>query len=237
MLDARYEGRCNLLICLTGLLVLATCNAAVACEITVLVWGDYVPNSWNENDYLLVSFIVIGTGEGTIFLESSEGPFAGKVRFRDENYNIVTQLSVADRNKNFWVEGITTSGAVADVTVTATLKIGGQTQDTDSDTVTVVEVDKVQYQSGESWVNITDTLYVMQGTTVTFKPVPSPGAASWPSGKPVWGGTAGATGTASTKAVTFNTLSSKLTDFKTVTAECGNTVTVNVIVYSLRDCK
>jgi hypothetical protein len=74
---------------------------------------------------------------------------------------------------------------------------------------------------------------VVKGTTLTFKPIPNPSAATWPTGKPVWGGTAGASGPSDpdyTKKVTFNTLSSNSTDYKTVTAECGNTVTLNVVV-------
>jgi hypothetical protein len=68
----------------------------------------------------------------------------------------------------------------------------------------------------------------MKGTTVTFKGIIDPGGAAWPSGKPVWGGTAGANGTGETKDVAFNA-----TGDQTVTTECGNTVTVNVKVYEL----
>jgi hypothetical protein len=63
--------------------------------------------------------------------------------------------------------------------------------------------------------------------------MPNPSGFSWPSGKPVWGGTSGASGTGSTKSVTFNTLSTGTYDYKTVTAECGNTKTANVIVYDI----
>ena len=214
---------------LAVLFVLLVCNTADACTIEVDVEGDYVAKSGDQSDYLPLTFEVTGTTEGKIYLESSNG--GGEVRFRDEGYNIVTWLDVADRNKNFWVEGITESSAAADVTVTATLKDTDEnTLGTNTDTVTVVKVNKVQYQSGANWVDVSGTLYVSKGSTVTFKAVPAPAAASWPSGKPVWGGTAGATGTGTMKAVTFNTVSSNLTDFKTVTAECGNTITANVIV-------
>lgn len=97
-------------------------------------------------------------------------------------------------------------------------------------TLTVVEVDKLQYNDPDTgYTDISGTLYVHTGTTVTFKAIPNPSGASWPSGKPVWGGEA--SGTGSTKAVTFDTLSSSTSDYKTVWAECGNTVTANVIVY------
>jgi hypothetical protein len=41
-------------------------------------------------------------------------------------------------------------------------------------------------------------------------------------------------GAGETKAVTFNTLSTSTSDYKTVTAECGNTVTANIIVFDFQ---
>jgi len=98
---------------------------------------------------------------------------------------------------------------------------------------TVVEVNELQYYDlVNGYTTISSTLYVAKGTTVTFKAIRNPpGASSWPSGKPVWGGSSGASGTGTTKAVTFNTLSTSTSDYKTVTAECGNTKTANIIVY------
>ncbi len=89
------------------------------------------------------------------------------------------------------------------------------------------------YQHGENWVVINDTevFYVMKGTSVTFKAQKWPAEADWPGGKPVWGGSSGAAGGGETKLVAFNARSNNLTDYKTVTSECGNTVTLNVIVY------
>jgi len=102
----------------------------------------------------------------------------------------------------------------------------------DSKQVTIVKVDKLQYNDpNDGYTDISGTLYVHTGTTVTFKAIPDPCDASWPSGKPVWGGTSGASGTGETTPVTFNTLSSSTTDYNTVTATCGNTVTANVIVF------
>jgi hypothetical protein len=99
--------------------------------------------------------------------------------------------------------------------------------------VTAVEVDKIQYLDPEfGYTDISATLYVHKGTTVTFKAMPNPSDASWPSGKPVWGGTAGASGPGLTVQVAFNTLSSNSSDYKTVWAECGTSrVTANIIVY------
>jgi len=119
-------------------------------------------------------------------------------------------------------------------TYTAKLRVTDNKNATDTDIcqVTIVKVDRLQYNDPDiGYTDISGTLYVHKGTTVTFKAIPDPSGASWPSGKPVWGGTAGASGTGSTKGVTFNTLSSSTSDYKTVTAECGNTVTANVIVF------
>jgi len=103
----------------------------------------------------------------------------------------------------------------------------------ESSQVSIVTVDKLQYNDPDTgYTDISGTLYVHTGTTVTFKAIKKPLDASWPSGKPVWGGTSGASGTGETKEVTFSTLSSSTSDYKTVTATCCNdTVTANVIVF------
>ncbi len=101
-----------------------------------------------------------------------------------------------------------------------------------SSVVTVVKVDIIQYDDTDNgYTNIEFPLFVRIGTTVTFKAIPLPSDASWPSGKPVWGGTSGASGSGETTDVTFSTLSSTLTDYKTVTAECGNTETADIVVF------
>jgi hypothetical protein len=102
--------------------------------------------------------------------------------------------------------------------------------------VTAVGVMSLQYyESGNGWIDICGTLYVHVGTAVWFKAIPNPEDACWPGYNPVWGGSSGASGTGETTSVVFNTLSSSLTDFKTVTATCGtSTVSVNVIVYDFQ---
>lgn len=94
-------------------------------------------------------------------------------------------------------------------------------------------VSKIQYQRGNDFIDTTDPQYVLKGTSVTFKAIPNPENATWPSGKPTWGGSAGASGTGATKTITFNTLSSSTNDLKTVTASNGNTVNVNIVVYDI----
>lgn len=68
---------------------------------------------------------------------------------------------------------------------------------------------------------------------VQFRAIKDPAGAPWPAGKPVWGGSSGASGSGETKNVTFNSLSVSKTDYKTVAVECGNTVSVNVVCYDL----
>jgi hypothetical protein len=97
-----------------------------------------------------------------------------------------------------------------------------------------VEVEKIQYKASGTFVDASGTLYVYKGDTVNFKAIPRPANGTWPTGKPIWGGTSGATGTGATTSVTFSELSASTSDFKTVTAESGNTVTVDVIVYQLK---
>lgn len=97
-----------------------------------------------------------------------------------------------------------------------------------------VAVDKIQCYHDDAWHDVAGTLYVLSGTTVWFRAVKTPPVSfPWPAGKPVWSGSSGVSGTGTTKSVTFNGVSADPSDFKTVTAECGNAVTVNVIVYSL----
>ena len=96
--------------------------------------------------------------------------------------------------------------------------------------VLVVEIDRIQWNNNGTWTDVTGTLTVPTGGTLSFKAISKPSGASWPSGQPVWGGSSGASGTGETTTVTFNTTSYNTTDFKTVTATCGSTVTVNVLV-------
>lgn len=96
--------------------------------------------------------------------------------------------------------------------------------------VTIVAVDKLQYNDPDTgYTDVSGTMYVHKGTSVTFKAIPDPCNASWPSGKPVWGGEA--SGVGSTTLVTFDTLSSSTSDYKIVSAECGDIIQVSVIVY------
>jgi len=97
------------------------------------------------------------------------------------------------------------------------------------------KVQKIQYKEPgtSNYVDITGTLFVLKGTTVEFKAIPSPSNASFPTGQPVWSGTSGATGTGQLKSVTFDTISSSTTNYKTVIATVASSITVNVLVYDL----
>jgi hypothetical protein len=83
---------------------------------------------------------------------------------------------------------------------------------------------------GTSYQDVTGVLYVCQGGSITFKATPDSCKDPFPGGEPRWSGSSGASGTGPTKQVSFTTLSSSSTDYKTVTAKCGNLVTANVVV-------
>jgi hypothetical protein len=94
-----------------------------------------------------------------------------------------------------------------------------------------VRVQKIQYYDRDAgWTDVSGTLYVYKGDSIKFKAIKSSDNVPWPSGKPVWGGSSGVSGTGEITAITFSTKSTSGADYKTVTAECCNTVTVNVIV-------
>ena len=119
---------------------------------------------------------------------------------------------------------------VAPGTVTITASCSDASPGSATVSATVVGIDRIQWNNNGVWTDVTGTLTVPTGGSLAFQAIPKPSGASWPPGKPVWGGTSGASGTGTTTTVTFNTASASTTDFKTVTAECGNTVTANVLV-------
>jgi len=115
-------------------------------------------------------------------------------------------------------------------TVTSQSKSGSTTLN-----ITVVTLGSIQYKDPQSgWIACPSPLYVMKGTSVQFKAIPSPSDASFPSGNPTWGGTSGVSGTGATTNATFSTQSASVGDTKTVTATCGNTASTDVVVYTLQ---
>ncbi|MCD6392464.1 MAG: hypothetical protein J7M40_03055, partial [Planctomycetes bacterium] len=98
--------------------------------------------------------------------------------------------------------------------------------DSNSITIVVVGVDKIQINSGSGWDDVTgSTIYLLKGTKYTFKTTHSP-LGNWPSGEPTWSGVA--SGTGETIDVTFSNSGAM-----TLTANCGNSskeVTIEVIV-------
>jgi hypothetical protein len=97
------------------------------------------------------------------------------------------------------------------------------------------KVQKIQYQEpgSSNYTDVTGTLYVLKGTTVNFKAIPYPNNATFPAGQPFWSGSSGAAGSGQLNSVTFNSVSSSPTDYKTVIASNGTPVSINVVVYEL----
>ena len=95
-------------------------------------------------------------------------------------------------------------------TVTARICDSSKSKD-----VTIVGVDKIQVYAEASWQEVTDcNMVVLQGTKYTFKALPAPQGAGWPSGPPIWSGAA--SGSGETIEATFATGGAK-----TLTAKCG----------------
>ena len=144
--------------------------------------------------------------------------------------------------------GPTSDGVVVTVTdqttggdqycLSAQLFLGGTVNATiqpesNSKTIFVVAVDRIQWKEDGEWADLSGTLYARKGATLNFRAIVKPAGAQWPQDKPIWGGTAGTTGTEETSSATFGTTSSSTTDVKTVTAECGNTLTCDVLVIAV----
>jgi hypothetical protein len=96
--------------------------------------------------------------------------------------------------------------------------------------VDIVAVDRLQYDDGAGYTDVTGAIYEPIGSSVTFKAIPDPSDASWPTGKASWSDTCDNTGTGSTFAVTLSQVG---TD--TVTAECGNSKQADAIAVAVGD--
>jgi hypothetical protein len=190
--------------------------------------------------------------EGTVKLEVESG--SDKIKIWDATQtSVVTNLEwdlsvpaekaafLSFRFNGFYVEGIGISNSPRDVE----LKLSytdpyNNPIDDDIVKLTVVGVEKIQYKIGSDAYQDApvppSTLAVAKGADVAFKAIKDPSSAlSWPTNKPVWSGSSGASGTGEEKAVSFDTASSSPTDYKVVTAECGNTKSVNVVVVDLSE--
>ena len=98
--------------------------------------------------------------------------------------------------------------------------------------VVVVKLVTMQYNdSTNGWTDIPGIMYAHIDSLIEFRAVKEPNAAPWPSGMPVWSGSSGVSGTGDPNAVvTFGTVSSQPTDYKTVEVQCGTMLTAEVVV-------
>jgi hypothetical protein len=103
---------------------------------------------------------------------------------------------------------------------------------------TVVKLDRHQfclsamgtYVDLPSQPNTTKLLMLLNGTPLFLKALSLPADVTWPHDKPAWGGTFGTTGTGATTSHAYaGPGSTSDNDHKTITVECGNTVTANVL--------
>ena len=143
----------------------------------------------------------------------------GKVTLTERSTSVSQNLPTGGTIK------VSVPSAGSTYTYTVTIVLEGETSTSASADLAVVEIEKLQYSlGGGAYADVTATLYVSKGGSITFKAIGNP-TGGWPSSKPAWSGSAGATGTGETKTVTFNTAGTC-----TVSAECGNTITANVTV-------
>jgi hypothetical protein len=148
--------------------------------------------------------------------------------------------------------GATTTPDVYTVTVKAAYKFTDSTgatvtpSNTATVSVSVVSISGLQCQKSDgSWENVSGTLYVLKGSSVTFRAIPTPVGASFPGGTPTWGGSAGVSGGGVTQKFTANTLSQSIEDLQTITVGLYGSsdttlsnpfviFTANVVVYDLK---
>lgn len=214
-----------LLVMCAGTL-LAAWNAA-ACTISITIQANAIAESSAVEDYV------------TVYLSSSDCPGGAQVVIEHSgdgaialhNYQGGDPPALApNQSYALLAQGTAASTSLPGATVTAKVMLDGQQLATASATKPVIKVKgPLQWQDGTNWIDITDRLYVMKDTTVTFKATPSAGT-TWPANKPVWKLGDAVQGDASeTKSITFATKGQT-----TVSASTGdNPVTVNVTVYEL----
>ncbi|MCG2680494.1 MAG: hypothetical protein L6455_11105, partial [Kiritimatiellae bacterium] len=177
---------------------------------------------------------------------------------------LLTNVCINSSNVTFWLttnsyvtngvtwsltpEGLSNGAALTDYASNAVVNVGGvattyvvrataneNTNIYGSAALNVVKAGSpLQYKIGaNAWADMPDPLYVSKDTTVEFKAVKVPINVGWPSGKPVWGGVVSGSGK-ETNSYTFATLSMNGTDYKLAMAECGNTVTGQVLIGGIR---
>ena len=98
-------------------------------------------------------------------------------------------------------------------------------------TVNVVKVDKIHVMPlpVTDWFDVTETtIVVLKGAIYTFKALPYPADAGWPSGTPVWSGIA--SGTGETINVTFNNVGTEFLMVGCRYTPPEKTVTINQVV-------
>ncbi len=87
-----------------------------------------------------------------------------------------------------WVEGYSAGTAYLWLLFTPDQQdYPGGTYNHDPVKFTVVQVDRIEVYANDNWNDITgNTIVLLRGTRYSFKALPSPDGANWPSGTPVW---------------------------------------------------
>jgi hypothetical protein len=169
--------------------------------------------------------IHVNVGDGVI-ANISCGDYSVEWESASSCYLVAGNLPTTGTVVTVQVQWPTTGWKYIDLSGYALFFDQSQYNDEDWVDVAVVGVDRIKYLADGTYVDYWGTMHVLKGTSVSFKAIPTPSDAGWPYGKPVWGGTG--SGSGETANITFNVKGTQ-----TVTAECGNTVSINVVVHEL----
>ena len=140
--------RNHVFVGLAVLAVLAICNVAAACSVKVEILKDYVLKG-SEDNAVRMRITVEGLESGKVKFTMTPPAGDGRVAIWNAGKTApITWIAVPADPVILWVQGTETSSAVADVTVKGTLEDASeQVRDTDTDTVTVIDVELTKCSS------------------------------------------------------------------------------------------
>lgn len=179
---------------------------------------------------------------GTLTISAGPSPIC-----QGENITVTVTINGIESPQNVWFGDSSTSITFTNMangesrtnpfpassTGTLTLTASSSGCDSVSAEVTVVAIAGMQVLLVDNtWTDITGTLYVKQGNSISLRARVSPSTNSFPTGRPSWGDSASGTGPTAT--ASFGGASTNCTDFYKVSVyNCGSGITNNVIVYTL----
>ena len=130
----------------------ATVASGATSQLTVSVVGGPVGSSYN----VTLSAAGTGTPPGSVTLSPSS-------------------VTLNSGTPSAQVNAVGGTPGTVTVTAAATNAAAGTSD------LQVVSIQKLQYKHGSTYIDVPSTLYVLKGSQVSFKAIPSPNSATWPS--------------------------------------------------------